>query len=91
MADQLNMGGLNLGSGGPDQQTPTNRSYIPPHLRKMGGAPGPAGPGGSNDAPTGSPPAEIGAPALGPAPAGVNGGGLNSRASGYVNLLLHVP
>lgn len=37
MADQLNMGGLNL-NGGAEQ-----RSYIPPHMRgKMGGpAPGP--------------------------------------------------
>lgn len=36
MADQLNMGGLNLG----DQQNQP-RSYIPPHMRgKMG--PGPA-------------------------------------------------
>jgi ATP-dependent RNA helicase DDX3X len=41
MADQLNMGGLNLGS---EQNQP--RSYIPPHMRgKMGPANGaPAGP-----------------------------------------------
>lgn len=43
MADQLNMGGLNL-NGGPGEQ----RSYIPPHMRgKMGGpAPGPVPNGG---------------------------------------------
>lgn len=55
MADQLNMGGLNLGPSG-DQQGSGARSYIPPHMRgKMGGAPngnpnmgmnGPPGPGG---------------------------------------------
>jgi len=35
MADQLNMGGLNLGENG-------RPAYIPPHMRgKMGGPPGP--------------------------------------------------
>lgn len=42
MADQLNMGGLNLGTDSP-------RSYIPPHMRGKaggGGGPGPQGPPG---------------------------------------------
>lgn len=51
MADQLNMGGLNLGDQSQQNQP---RSYIPPHMRgKMGAGannamgPGPGGPGPS--------------------------------------------
>ncbi|KAG4433794.1 DEAD-box ATP-dependent RNA helicase [Cadophora sp. M221] len=44
MADQLNMGGLNLGGAGEP------RSYIPPHMRGKMGGPAPAGP------PNGGPP-----------------------------------
>ncbi|KAH7305153.1 ATP-dependent RNA helicase ded1 [Rhexocercosporidium sp. MPI-PUGE-AT-0058] len=44
MADQLNMGNLNLGGAGEP------RSYIPPHMRGKMGGPGPAGP------PNGGPP-----------------------------------
>ncbi|KAJ9143872.1 ATP-dependent RNA helicase ded-1 [Pleurostoma richardsiae] len=52
MADQLNMGGLNLGPNGQDGAAAGGRSYIPPHMRgKMGavapnGPPPMAGPGG---------------------------------------------
>lgn len=57
MADQLNMGGLNLN----DQQQNGPRSYIPPHLRGKMGAGGNAamGPGPG--------------PAPGPSPAAING------------------
>ncbi|TDZ17700.1 ATP-dependent RNA helicase ded1 [Colletotrichum orbiculare MAFF 240422] len=41
MADQLNLSGLNIQDG---QNQP--RSYIPPHMRKMGGGGGNAGAGG---------------------------------------------
>ncbi|KAL8419142.1 hypothetical protein RB594_002372 [Gaeumannomyces avenae] len=41
MADQLNMGGLNLGHGGPGAGP---RSYIPPHMRGKVGGPGMNGP-----------------------------------------------
>ena len=44
MADQLNMGTLNLGGAGEP------RSYIPPHMRGKMGGPAPAGP------PNGGPP-----------------------------------
>ncbi|KAH6695955.1 P-loop containing nucleoside triphosphate hydrolase protein [Leptodontidium sp. 2 PMI_412] len=44
MADQLNMGGLNLGGAGEP------RSYIPPHMRGKMGGPAPSGP------PNGGPP-----------------------------------
>jgi ATP-dependent RNA helicase DDX3X len=69
MADQLNMGGLNLGpdgqQGGPQQ--PGGRSYIPPHMRGRGGpAPGP-GP-----VPNGAPPAMNGGPPPGPPMNGIN-------------------
>lgn len=48
MADQLNMGGLNLGDNG-------RPAYIPPHMRgKMGGGPGP-GPGPVPGPPAGMP------------------------------------
>ncbi|PTB68015.1 DEAD-domain-containing protein [Trichoderma citrinoviride] len=51
MADQLNMGGLNLGDGAqPSQQGP--RSYIPPHMRSRGGGNAPvteAPPAGLNN------------------------------------------
>ncbi|KAE8440825.1 DEAD-box ATP-dependent RNA helicase [Mollisiaceae sp. DMI_Dod_QoI] len=48
MADQLNMGGLNLngGPGGAEQ-----RSYIPPHMRGKMGGPTPAGPPATNGGP----------------------------------------
>lgn len=36
MADQLNMGGLNLNGDGP-QSAAQARSYIPPHMRSRGG------------------------------------------------------
>lgn len=82
MADQLNMGGLNLGENQPPAPPQAQRSYIPPHMRnKMGGAPG--GP------PTAGPP--VGGPGgpggpAGPGPAGpgpING--LNNSAwAGYV-------
>lgn len=54
MADQINMGGLNLN----DQHSGIGgRSYIPPHMRgKMGGpAPGGPAPGGPGPAPGGPP------------------------------------
>lgn len=78
MADQLNMSGLNLGPGG-DQQAPTSRSYIPPHLRKMGGS---GGPGGPPNGPPAGPPTAMNAP--GPAP-GMNGGLNNSAWAGNNN------
>jgi len=42
MADQLNMGNLNLGPSPADSQ-PEGRSYIPPHMRNkmMNGGPPP--------------------------------------------------
>lgn len=64
MADQLNMGGLNLGD---HQQNQAPRSYIPPHMRNKPGGPVPmGGPGGP---PPGPP---------GPSPAAMNG--LNNSA-----------
>lgn len=64
MADQLNMGNLSLNG---QQQPPSGRSYIPPHMRaKMStGQNGPPGP-----VPNG-PPMNAGAP---------RAGGLNSSA-----------
>ncbi|KAJ2903981.1 ATP-dependent RNA helicase ded1 [Zalerion maritima] len=74
MADQLNMGGLNLGGheNQPPQGSLTHRSYIPPHMRKMGGGPGP-GPQGPPPGPpmaaTGPPMAATGPPGPPPGPA----------------------
>jgi ATP-dependent RNA helicase DDX3X len=69
MADQLNMGGLNLGDQGS-----TVRSYIPPHMRgKM--------PNGAN--PTAGPgpvPGPGPGPVPGPAPAAAAMNGLNNSA-----------
>jgi len=42
MADQLNMGTLNLNGGAPEQAP--LRSYIPPHMRGKMGGPQPSGP-----------------------------------------------
>lgn len=50
MADQLNMGGLNLGEG---QQQQGARSYIPPHMRNRGPAPAAAPAAAPNGAPAG--------------------------------------
>lgn len=78
MADQLNMGGLNLGDG---QQG--GRSYIPPHMRRQGGGPPPMnGPAPNGPVPNG--PAPGGPAPGGPAPApGPNGIG-NSAWAKYV-------
>lgn len=51
MADQLDMGGLNLGNGPPGQQ----RSYIPPHLRNRPSGPPPNSGPMPNGAPNGAP------------------------------------
>lgn len=67
MADQLNMGALNLGPDGAPQggQPQQPRSYIPPHMRsRPGGPPAPAPGPAPGQAPNG--PAVNGAP---PAPA----------------------
>jgi len=62
MAEQLNMGGLNLGA----EQGPGARSYIPPHMRgKMGAAP----PNGNPNVPMNGPPGPGGPP---PAVNGLN-------------------
>lgn len=74
MADQINIANLNLGPAGPDGQT--QRSYIPPHVRRQQQAPAPAAP----------PAAVADSPVMngsGPAPANgfaANGPGLNSSA-----------
>ncbi|KXJ93173.1 P-loop containing nucleoside triphosphate hydrolase protein [Microdochium bolleyi] len=53
MADQINMGGLNLND---QHSAPGGRSYIPPHMRgKMGGGPAPTGPAPGGPAPGGPP------------------------------------
>ena len=89
MADQLNMGGLNLGQdgqqGGPQQ--PGGRSYIPPHMRGRGGpppGPGPMPNGGPPPAMNGGPPP--GPP--GPPGAPMNGIGQSAWAK-YVESLLN--
>ncbi|KAH7033324.1 P-loop containing nucleoside triphosphate hydrolase protein [Microdochium trichocladiopsis] len=58
MADQINMGGLNLN----DQHPPAGgRSYIPPHMRnKMGGGPAMPGPAAGGPPPGGAPPMNAG-------------------------------
>ncbi|KAF4983020.1 hypothetical protein FZEAL_1465, partial [Fusarium zealandicum] len=84
MAEQLNMGGLNLGDGsqgGPHQP----RSYIPPHMRRQGGGPppGPPGPPGppAGPAPVSGPPGPLpGAPAMNGTP-GPNGIGNSAWAN----------
>jgi ATP-dependent RNA helicase DDX3X len=38
MADSLNMNGLNLGPSAAEQQGPTARTYMPPHMRNKGGS-----------------------------------------------------
>ncbi|POR37190.1 ATP-dependent RNA helicase DED1 [Tolypocladium paradoxum] len=68
MADQINMGGLNLG---PNAQQPGGRSYIPPHLRNR-----PSGPPPMNGAPADAP-----APNGAPAGAPVNGLGNSAWAA----------
>ncbi|KAH7318504.1 P-loop containing nucleoside triphosphate hydrolase protein [Stachybotrys elegans] len=86
MADQLNMGGLNLGPDGQQQAPSQPRSYIPPHLRgRQNVAPAPvavnAAPNGvPNGAPNGAPAA---APASAPASAPVPGG--PAPANGLAN------
>lgn len=58
MADQLNMGGLNLGQDGQQGGHPQagGRSYIPPHMRGRGGPPPGPGPAPMNGGPPPGPP-----------------------------------
>ncbi|KAH6987600.1 P-loop containing nucleoside triphosphate hydrolase protein [Ilyonectria sp. MPI-CAGE-AT-0026] len=65
MADQLNMGALNLGpEGAPGASAPGGRSYIPPHMRSRPGGP-PVNGTGPAPGPT---PADAAAAAAGPLP-----------------------
>ncbi|KAH7172178.1 P-loop containing nucleoside triphosphate hydrolase protein [Fusarium sp. MPI-SDFR-AT-0072] len=64
MADQINMGGLSLNDGAQQGPPQGQRSYIPPHMRRQGGAP------------QGGPPAMNG----GPPPAGPGPNGLGNSA-----------
>jgi ATP-dependent RNA helicase DDX3X len=82
MADQLNMGGLNLGPDGQGAQQPGGRSYIPPHMRSRANGPAPVN-GAPNGAPNGNPPTgPPGPPPGGPAPgpAGPGAAGLSNSA-----------
>ena len=74
MADQLNMGGLNLGPDGqaPQQAAQHGRSYIPPHMRARAN-----GPPAMNGAPNGNGPAPVPAPANGLANSAWAGQGQN--------------
>ncbi|KAF7545172.1 hypothetical protein G7Z17_g9392 [Cylindrodendrum hubeiense] len=66
MADQLNMGALNLGPEG--ASAPGGRSYIPPHMRTRPGGP-PVNGAGPGPAPSADPtPADAAAAAAGPLP-----------------------